>query len=394
MLSIIRGIWKKEYEDRCYEMKIAYIHDCVYPWVKGGSEKRIYEIGKRLAKRGHEVHFFGLKWWKGKNELQRDGIYYHGIGKKVQLYKDSKRSIKEGLYFGLKVLTNFRGDFDIIDCQQSPYFSCFSSKLHSLKGSSFFITWYEVWDDYWFEYFGKKGIFGLLVEKLISRIPHIPITISEKIKNDMVEHLGMAEDHIKVVPNGVDFHKIKKIGPKGENFDIIYVGRLISHKNVDILLKAIALLKEEIPDIRCGIIGDGPEKDHLMRLSKKLNISSNVKFFGFVEKDEDVYSYMKSSKVFVLPSTREGFPNTILEANSCGLPAIIIRHEKNAGIGVVKEGYNGFIVELSPEKIAERISNLLTNDLKPLKKNALKFAKEHDWKIIVKKMEEVYEEAL
>lgn len=192
-------------------MRIAYIHDCVYPWVKGGSEKRIYEIGKRLAKQGHEVHFFGLKWWEGKNEIQKDGMYYHGIGKKVQLYKDGKRSIKEGLYFGLKVLTSFKGDFNIIDCQQSPYFSCFSSKLHSLTaGASFFITWYEVWDDYWFEYLGKKGIFGLLTEKLVSRIPHVPIAISEKIKNDMIEHLKMPKDHIKVVPNGVDFHKIKK----------------------------------------------------------------------------------------------------------------------------------------------------------------------------------------
>ncbi|MBC7100423.1 glycosyltransferase family 4 protein [Methanothermobacter tenebrarum] len=376
-------------------MKIAFIYDCAYPWVKGGAEKRIYEIGKRLAMRGHEVHFFCLKWWEGKNKIQKDGIYYHGVGEKVQLYKNGKRSINEGLYFGLKILTSFKGDADIIDCQQSPYFPCFSAKLHSLnKKASFFITWYEIWDDYWFEYFGKKGLFGLLVEKFVSKIPHIPIAISERIKNDMIKYLGMPENLIKVVPNGVDFHKIRKVAPKDENLDIVYVGRLISHKNVDVLLKAIALLKNRIPDIKCGIIGNGPEKEHLIGLSKKLDISNNVKFFGFIEKDEEVYSYMKSSKIFVLPSTREGFPNTILEANSCGLPAIIVRHEKNAGTGVVKEGYNGFIVDLSPEEIADRISNLLENDLSNLKRNALEFAKKHDWNIIVNKIEKIYKESL
>lgn len=153
-------------------------------------------------------------------------------------------------------------------------------------------------------------------------------------------------------------------------------------------------MKREIPDIKCGIIGDGPERKHLTKLTKKLNISDNVKFFGFIEKDEDVYSYMKSSRVFVLPSTREGFPNTILEANSCGLPAIIIKHEKNAGMAAVKEGYNGFIINLSAQKIAEKISELLRNDPKILKRNALEFAKEHDWNIIVKRIEKIYKETL
>ena len=50
-------------------MEIAYIYDAVYPWLKGGSEKRIYEISKRLVERRHEVHWFEIKWW--------DGVYLH-----------------------------------------------------------------------------------------------------------------------------------------------------------------------------------------------------------------------------------------------------------------------------------------------------------------------------
>ncbi|MCL0080146.1 hypothetical protein M1O18_04520 [Dehalococcoidia bacterium] len=56
-------------------MKIAYIYDAVYPWIKGGVEKRIYEISKRLAERGHEVHWFGLKWRDGENDIVKDGVY-------------------------------------------------------------------------------------------------------------------------------------------------------------------------------------------------------------------------------------------------------------------------------------------------------------------------------
>jgi len=51
-------------------MKIAFVYDTVYPWVKRRVEKRIYEIGKRLADRGHEVHWFGIGWWFNDNDKQ------------------------------------------------------------------------------------------------------------------------------------------------------------------------------------------------------------------------------------------------------------------------------------------------------------------------------------
>ncbi len=166
---------------------------------------------------------------------------------------------------------------------------------------------------------------------------------------------------------------------------------------MDILLKAISVVKKEISNVTCGIIGDGPEMNKLKVLSTELELNDNVKFFGFIENDEDVYARMKASKVFVLPSTREGFPNTIVEANSCGLPAIIVRHKNNAGVGVVKDGYNGFILNLSPEEIAKRIIICLLQDENTrdkLSRNALGFAKIHDWDVIVDKIERVYKDGV
>ena len=154
----------------------------------------------------------------------------------------------------------------------------------------------------------------------------------EKIKEDL-KVLKVPDDIMRVVPNGVDFYRLQEIKPSNEAFDIFYLGRLISHKNVDVLLRAVSIAREKIQDIRCGIIGDGPEMGKLRTLSGELGLDENVTFFGFIESDEEVYARMRSSKIFVLPSTREGFPNTILEANACGLPAMIVRHEKNAGIG-------------------------------------------------------------
>ena len=74
-------------------MKIAYVYDAVYPWVKGGAEKRIYELSRRLAKRGHEVHCYGMKWWPGEDEILKDNVHLHGICPPMPLYSNGKRSI-------------------------------------------------------------------------------------------------------------------------------------------------------------------------------------------------------------------------------------------------------------------------------------------------------------
>lgn len=88
-------------------MKIAYVYDAVYPWIKGRAEKRIYEVGRRLARK-HEVHWYGIGWWvderDGEGEaMEHDGIILHPVCKPVQLYVDGRRSIKEAIYFAGKL---------------------------------------------------------------------------------------------------------------------------------------------------------------------------------------------------------------------------------------------------------------------------------------------------
>jgi glycosyltransferase involved in cell wall biosynthesis len=375
-------------------MKIAYVYDAVYPWIKGGAEKRIYEISKRLVERGHEVHWFGIKWWDGNSTIEQNGVYLHGVCEPQELYVEGRRSIPEAIYFARKLLFPLlKEDLDIVDCYAFPYFPSFSAKLCSLlKRTPLVITWLEVWDDYWYDYLRRKGVFGKVVEKLTSKLSKAIITISEKVKNDLIS-IGVNQGKIRVIPDGIDFESIQKIKPSKKRYDTLYVGRLIKHKNADVLIRAIDTVKKEMPDIKCGIIGDGPERENLTKLTKDVNLERNIDFLGFLEEDKDVISYMKSSKVFVFPSTREGAGLVTLEANACGLPVITVNHEKNAVVEVVINEENGFICELSDRDIAKRILVALDNRGN-MRRNCIEFSRKYDWNRMADLTESTYEELL
>jgi glycosyltransferase involved in cell wall biosynthesis len=375
------------------KMKIALVYDAIYPYIKGGGEKRFYEIGKRLAKKGHQVHLYGMKLWEGDKVIKKQGIYYHGICKPKSLYKNNgKRSIKEAIYFGLICFKLIKEDFDIIDCSNFPYFSLFACKLISIiKKKPLYATWYEVWGkNYWYEYIGWKGYLGYIIEKLAVLMPVKIISISEHTTHKLKNELN-SKKPTYTVPNGIEFDLITKIKPAKEKTDVIFVGRLISHKNIDILIKSIKLIKEKNPEIKSLIIGDGPEKKKLEELTQKLNLEKNIKFLGFLENHDDVYAIMKSSKVFVLPSTREGFGIVVIEANACGIPVIAIDHKDNAARDLIEEGKNGFVCQLNEEEIAKRIMRILENSSgRKMKEVCMDLAKKYDWDRIVDEIEGVY----
>jgi len=372
-------------------MKIAYIYDAVYPWVKGGVEKRIYEVAKRLVSRGHEVHWYGVGWWLNDNSsrtIEHEGIILHSVCGPMQLYINGRRSISEAVVFAGKLLPELiKESFDVVDCQEFPYFPCFTAKFHSLlKRASLVITWHEVWDKYWFYYLGKKGLFGWVVERLSSKLASKNIAVSEKTRKDL-EKIGVK--NVRVIPNGINFSKIENVKPSEEESDVIFVGRLIKDKNVDVLIKAISLIKMEMSDIRCLIVGDGPEKGKLIKLAKELGVEDNVKFTGFLENYDDVIAHMKSSKVFVLPSTREGFGIVALEANACGLPVITTNCERNTARELIIDGDNGFLCGLSAKEIAEKI--LVGIQMKEaMRRKCIENAMKHEWDRIADLAESFY----
>ena len=122
-----------------------------------------------------------------ETNMVMDGIHLHGVSNPVELYSEDRRSIKEALIFSLKLLNPLmKEDYDVVDCQGFPFFSCFTSKIHSVIGKSkLIITLHEVWGDYWYTYLGKPGIFGVLVERVMLSLTDNIITVSSKTKMDL-----------------------------------------------------------------------------------------------------------------------------------------------------------------------------------------------------------------
>jgi L-malate glycosyltransferase len=373
-------------------MRIAFVYDAVYPWEKGGAQKRVWEIARRLAA-DHDVHLYGLHYWDGPATIIRNGVTLHGVCEPPELYVGDHRSIYEAIYYTAHLTPALlRNQFDVIDCQQFPYFPIFSSKANELmRSSAVVVTWYEVWNDYWYQYLGWKGALGKAVERLTVRLPDQIIAISEFVATDL-EAIGRWEN-VTVVHNGVDYEWIQNV-PAGEaDWDVVYVGRLIEHKNVDKLLEAVAIVAEEMDEpIRCGIIGDGPQRTELERYARELGVSEEIEFLGFVETDAEVIEHLKAADVFVLPSMREGFPNTILEANACGVPSIVVDHDTNGATAVVEDGVTGYVMPLSSDAIAAKIREILTNNAlrADLQQAARNYGRDHDWSAIVEELEVVY----
>jgi len=340
-------------------MKIAFVTDVIYPYIKGGAEKRVHEFSLRLRDAGNEVHVYGIKWWDGPSILVKDGITYHGVCRPKRLYEGGRRSITEALAFALALaLPLLEERFDVIDCNQHPYFSIFTCKMASLlRGGKFYVTWHEVWGDYWYEYMGRPGFFGKLVERLAARMPDRIIAVSEKTASDL-ERLGVKKDRILVVPNGISYGAISQVKPAGEQYDVAFAGRLIKDKHVDLLIKACALASGSMP-LNVLIIGDGPERASLEALASTLRI--NIKFTGAVD-EQFLLSSVKAARVFVLPSTREGFSITTLEALACGVPVITVDGEKNSAKELIESGRNGLVVGLGEKELCEAILKVLGDE--------------------------------
>jgi len=94
-------------------MRIAFVYDAVYPWVKGGAEKRIYELGKRLASMGHEVHVFGVKWWDGASMIENEAWYCTGYASQWNYMSTAGGQSPKLSYFDQAAAASHPEKFDI-----------------------------------------------------------------------------------------------------------------------------------------------------------------------------------------------------------------------------------------------------------------------------------------
>src|ERR1700677_1781114 len=109
--------------------KIAVVSDSVYPFNKGGKEKRIYDITTRLAAEGYDVTVYCMKWWEGdERQIERDGVKLCAISPYYPLYAGNRRSMKEAVFFALHCLSLLGKHFDIIEVDHMPHPVLFTTK--------------------------------------------------------------------------------------------------------------------------------------------------------------------------------------------------------------------------------------------------------------------------
>ena len=176
---------------------------------------------------------------------------------------------------------------------------------------------------------------------------------------------------------GVDANKFtEKLSEKLSS--IVFVGGLIKRKRVEEFL-AIA---DHYPNLHFHIIGDGPERNNLQQIASK-----NIVFHGVLNHTKMSEIFQKAELMF-LPAKSEGFPKVILEAASAGIPSIV--YNTYGASDWIEDKTNGFIVN-NFENV-KTIVNLLISDSELLQitsKNAIKLAKNFDWKNVIKDWEEV-----
>jgi len=188
------------------------------------------------------------------------------------------------------------------------------------------------------------------------------IGVCQALKNAMIV-LGTPAEKICVVPNGVDMDKFyrfpkeearKRLGLPLDRKIILSVGGLIPRKGFDLLIRAVNLLMRRCDgrNLYLVIVGEGPSRKDLEILTSSLGRSSDVQFTGAVPHQE-LYLWYSAADLFCLASSREGWPNVILEAVACGTP--VVASDVWGIPEVIGSGQVGFLTKRTEYAIAEGV---------------------------------------
>ena len=355
------------------KLKILIITD--YGFLIGGTETLILNQKRGLIRKGHDVRIFSSNIAYEREHFS--DYRFSGLNEK-SVIKWINRIFNFRSYFKLKkILKEFKPDIVHL---HNIYYQVSPSVLKCLKNTPTIMSINSnelicpaiadadtnIICDY---KFGKQcpkciGSFkGYYYEKIKQKIYKILlnnvdvfIAPSKNTKKNY-EKQDFINSEVINIYNGIKLLKYYEIKNTKK---ILYVGRLSKEKGAEYLLNAIPLILKKQPKVRCDIVGDGPEKENLEQLVKKLDLSKNVKFLGKIayEKIEECY---RRSTVVIIPSIcPETFSLVGVEAMSVGRAVV------GTNIGAIPEwledGRTGFLVEPKNSKdIANKIIKLFEN---------------------------------
>jgi len=295
-------------------VKIAQICPRFYPDI-GGVETHVYEISRRLAK-----------------EFEVEILTTDPSGKliKIEEFEDFKvrrfRSFAPGdaYYFSLELyryLKKKSNDYDLIHAHNYHAFPALFAAM--TKSKTFVFTPY---------YHGRGHTF-------VRNILHMPyrlagrrifhradaVTCLSKFEKRLVKmDFGIRESKILVIPPGInyaEFANVKGMPKEGELKKILYVGRIEKYKGLDFVVSALKLLPENFV---LEVVGKGPYKPKIIKLTRKLGVSDRVRFYQDLSREELIEKYA-SADVLVLLSKFESYGIVVAEALASKTPCVVAK---------------------------------------------------------------------
>jgi glycosyltransferase involved in cell wall biosynthesis len=368
-------------------MKVALCTEILYPIY--GVERRVYEMARRFKK----FHVYANVYTSSSQQELPE----------IKIRQMSRRTVtkppKRNYAFCAQYVSNlFRelsrrnNDYDVIDANgHLSLIPCASAGL--VRKKPVVATIHDLYLDDWKKmYRGRGSFFGMPFELLSSKMPFAKIiTLNSTLKSRMINRLRIPASQIEIIPSGIDFKHIRKVKVEKRKDDrILYVGRLVPQKNIDILIKAFS----EIEDAELVIIGEGSEETKLKKMVKYMGLDS-VNFAGSLKNYDDVIREMKMASMLVLPSSRENFGIVPLEAMACGTPVVSTATE--GPVDYIDSGRNGFITPIGDATALKKAMQTLLSEKKLRRKfssNGVKTAMRYDWDEIVRRITDVYSEVL
>lgn len=355
-------------------MKIGIV---CYPTF-GGSGVVATELGKGLAKNGHEVHFITYSQ-PTRLDFFNENLFYHEVN--IRSYPLFKYPPYE-LALASKMVDVAKNEkLDLLHVHYAiPHASAAVLAKQILKTEGIQIPVVTTLHGTDITLVGKDPSYEPVVTFSINQSDGVT-AVSEDLKNDTYKHFNITRE-IKVIPNFIDLEKFQRqrkdhfkmaICPNGEKL-IVHTSNFRKVKRVDDVVRIFKKISETIP-ARLLLVGDGPERGHIESLCRELGIYDEVRFLGKLEAVEEVLSV---ADLFLMPSEKESFGLAALEAMACQVPVV----SSNAG-GIPElnvDGVTGFTADIGDvETMTEKALFILSEEnLDNFKRNALERAKEFD----------------
>ena len=348
----------------------------------GGAEVHLEELLRRLVKYGHEVTLLCSGWEDCLPEETIEGIRIVRIGNRYTfnwLVPGKLRSLlKEDNY-----------DLLLEDINKIPFYTPLFTKIKTLV-----IIPHLFATTVFHETNPILGTYVYLAEKPLVSIykgRHFNV-ISESTAEDMIAR-GVPSEDVSVIHCGID-RDLYSHDPSVTKYDrptILYLGRIKKYKSIQHLITAFSHVLKKLPEAQLMIVGAGDYLPQLKEQAQSLGLGDKVEFPGFVSKDNKV-ERMRRAHVAVLPSLKEGWGLTNIEANSVG--TTVIAADVPGLKDSVRHDQTGLLYEYGNiEQLTQSLFAILTDSQarERLEQGALEWAEKFNWDSAAMKFNELIE---